>query len=99
VVRRSTSSGDPVATEKRAEAPTAKEKPVVAAPPKQSTADKLSAQPKAAEPKSEEQTSPEPRAVGSSGNFAHQGGVNVIHDPDRDKPGVFKFHYVEEKQR
>ena len=64
------------------------------APPKQPQPPTPRATKEAAEPKKEEKPTP---PAASSGNFAHQGGISVISDPDRDKPGVFRFSYTEEK--
>jgi len=47
---------------------------------------------------SDEKPSPRLAAASNSRNFANQGGVTVVHDPDKDKPGVFKFSYTEEKR-
>lgn len=100
VVGEHTSSGDPVATEKRKEthgvqtanAPTAKEKTETA--PVSKVAETL---PEPAQPKA--MPSPKPPAVSSSGNFANQGGIADVLDPNRGKPGYFQYVAPKEEGR
>jgi len=66
-----------------------------AAPAKQPQPPAPRAAKETAEPKKSEEK-PTPLAA-SSGNFAHQGGITVVHDPDKNNPNVFRFSYTEEK--
>jgi outer membrane biosynthesis protein TonB len=88
VVGENTSSGDPVATEKRAGQ--ASKEPTPAAKPPTPKLDVPTPEPVAeAQPKSEEK--PQPAASNSLHSFDLQGGRPDILDPNKGKPGYFYF--------
>jgi hypothetical protein len=81
---------------KQADAVTPKPPAVTPQPrPAQPTVEKRDAVPLKSRPENQAKASEEepsqPAASYSSGNFAHQGGIMDVADPDKGNPSVFQF--------